>query len=211
MMADEQQVEVACSPAPVAEEVCTTSEAARLLGVSNTTVQIMVERGELQAWRTQGGHRRVSLESIRALKAQRVAGLQTKADPGLLSVLIVEDDQTLANLYRSRFEAWGLPLKILTATDGLEALLTIERNRPDVLITDLRMQPMSGFEFLRKLRSYPEFNSMTIIVVTGLDDDEVAAKGGVPKGVVLYRKPAPFEKLQGFIEASVVRKQLAQS
>lgn len=205
---DHPHAEVA---APAPEEVCTTSEAARLLGVSNTSVQIMVERGELQAWRTQGGHRRVSLESILALKARRVAGLRTRSDPDLLTVLIVEDDESLAGLYQARIKAWELPLKILTAGDGLEALLTIERNRPDVLITDLRMQPMSGFEFLCKLRTYPEFNSMTIIVVTGLSDDEVAAEGGLPKGVVLYHKPAPFEKLQGFIEASVLRKQLAQS
>lgn len=206
-MLNEHHAEVAAGEQ---EEVCTTSEAARLLGVSNTTVQIMVERGELLAWRTRGGHRRVSMESIRALKARRAANMRTRSDTDVLTVLIVEDDQPLADVYRARFESWQLPIRILTATDGLEALLAIERNRPDVLITDLRMRPMSGFEFLRKLRAYPEFNAMTVIVVTGLSDDEVAADGGLPKGVVLYRKPAPFDKLQGFIEASLLRKQLAQ-
>ena len=54
--------------------VCTTSEAARLLGVSNTTVQVMVERGELRAWKTRGGHRRIDRASIDALRAARAAG-----------------------------------------------------------------------------------------------------------------------------------------
>lgn len=196
---------------PAVEEVCTTSEAARLLGVSNTTVQIMVQRGELLAWRTRGGHRRVSLESIRALKARRVASVAARPEGGLLTVLVVEDDPALARLYRERFESWQLPLRILSAVDGMDALLSIERHRPDVLITDLHMRPMGGVEFLHRLRSHSEFNAMTVIVVTGLSDEEVAAEGGVPKGVVLYRKPVPFEKLQGFIEASLMRKQLGQA
>lgn len=56
-------------PNPLA--VCTTSEAARRLGVSSTTVQVMVERGELKAWRTRGGHRRISLDSVDSVQRQR--------------------------------------------------------------------------------------------------------------------------------------------
>ncbi|MBS4049565.1 MAG: excisionase family DNA-binding protein, partial [Alphaproteobacteria bacterium] len=47
------------------EEYCGTFYAAKVLGMSVGTVQALVQRGELKAWRTQGGHRRISLESIR--------------------------------------------------------------------------------------------------------------------------------------------------
>jgi CheY-like chemotaxis protein len=87
----------------------------------------------------------------------------------------------------------------------------LERNRPDILLTDLRMSPMDGFELLRRVREYPEFNSTTIVVVTALSEAEIGARGGVPKGVVVYPKPVPFEKLQGFLEASAMRKQLARA
>lgn len=189
------------------EQVCTTSEAAKALGVSNTTVQIMVERGELRAWKTRGGHRRISLESVEQIRRGRGQGEAGR--PGdLLSVLIAEDDPTLRFLYENTLQGWHLPLRLTVAQDGMEALLLIERNRPDVLITDLSMQPMDGFQLLRMLRARTEFNAMNIVVVTGLDDDEVENRGGLPRGVAVYRKPIPFDKLHGFLEAHAMRKQL---
>jgi excisionase family DNA binding protein len=191
------------------ESVCSTSEAARLLGVSNTTVQIMVERGELQAWKTRGGHRRITLSSIDRLKSLRESRLRSSGGAELLSVLVVEDDQALRVLYEQTIQGWGLPLKLNSVSDGMEALIQIERSRPDVLILDLFMRPMDGFQLLQMLRSHREFNEMVIIVVTGLDEQEIANRGGLPKGVVVYRKPVPFEKLQGFVEAALLKKQLA--
>ena len=138
---------------PTALSVCTTSEAARRLGVSNTTIQLMVERGELKAWRTRGGHRRISLESVESVERRRGASLGRGRSGEGLEILIVEDDPELLEIYQRTFGSWGLPLHVETAEDGLEALLVIERRRPAILITDLRMSPMDGFEFLRKLRA----------------------------------------------------------
>jgi CheY-like chemotaxis protein len=101
-----------------------------------------------------------------------------------------------------------LPISVTAADDAMQALLMIERGRPDILITDLNMDPMNGYEFLRRLRKQPEYNTMTIIVVTGVDYADIEANGGLPRGVVLYGKPVPFEKLQGFLEAMAARKQL---
>lgn len=190
--------------------VCSTSEAAQMLGVSNTTIQIMVERGELDAWRTRGGHRRISLASLERLKSLRGGGRGSRrGDTSDLEVLIVEDDLALRSLYEHTIDSWELPIQVSAAADGMEALLMVERKRPDVMIMDLFMEPVDGFHLLRMLRRHREFNDMVIIVATGLDDAEIEAKGGLPKGVVLYRKPVAFEKLQGFIEASLLRKQLS--
>lgn len=200
------------SPGPADESaVCSTSEAAQILGVSNTTIQIMVERGELDAWRTRGGHRRISLASLERLKSLRGTGRSglRRSDASDLEVLIVEDDLALRSLYEHTIASWQLPVQVSSAADGMEALLMVERKRPDVLVMDLFMQPVDGFHLLRMLRRHREFNDMVIIVATGLDDAEIEAKGGLPKGVVLYRKPVAFEKLQGFIEASLLRKQLS--
>lgn len=191
--------------------VLSTTEAAQLLGVSNTTVQIMVERGDLQAWKTRGGHRRISLESLERAKEMRQSRRGGQGDSDTVTVLIAEDDVELRGLYERTIKSWSYPVRVLVASDGMDALLLIERNRPEVMITDLLMRPMDGFQLLRMLRERPEFNTMTIIVVTGLDEDEIQRNGGVPKGTALYRKPVPFDKLQGFLEASVLRKQLGGS
>jgi len=190
------------------EEVCSTTEAARRLGVSNTTVQMMVERGDLAAWRTRGGHRRISAVSIERLKASREAPAGRRTTDAL-GVLLVEDDITLRTVYLQAIQGWKLPVRISVAGDGMEALLLIERERPDLVITDLLMAPVDGFRLLRMLRERREFDDMAVVAVTGLSASDIAAKGGLPKGVVVYDKPAPLDKLQGFIESSITRKQLA--
>lgn len=194
---------------PSADSVCSTSEAAKLLGVSATTVQLMVERGELKGWKTQGGHRRISQESIRAWQAAR-SGRAASAQPSELTVLVVEDDPVTLAVYESQIASWQLPLRLLTATDGVSGLLLIERNRPDVLITDLVMQPMDGLALLQLLRQRPEFAAMSIAAVTSLDDAQIARRGGLPPSTALYRKPVSFERLHGFVEALALHK-LAKS
>ncbi len=188
--------------------VCTTSEAARRLGVSNTTIQLMVERGELRAWRTRGGHRRISVESVESVERRRgpMAG-RGRSGEGI-EILIVEDDPDLREIYVKTLASWGLPLQVRTADDGLDALLSIERRRPAILITDLRMSAMDGFQFLRKLRAHPEFDVTQVLVVTGLDDETLRQHGPLPPGVAVFRKPVPFEKIRGFIEAQILRIEL---
>ena len=69
-------------------------------------------------------------------------------------------------------------------------------------------EPMDGFELLRMFRQHPEFDRMVVIAATGLDESEIEARGGVPKGTIVYRKPVQFEKLRGFIESALLRKEL---
>jgi len=148
------------------------------------------------------------LESVETVERRRGPGVGRLKPDEKLGVLIVEDDEATRDLYLRTLSDWGLSIEILTAEDGLEALLQIERNRPGILITDLRMPTMDGFEFLRKLRTHPEFDSTQVIVVTGLDDQSLRDQGPLPPGVAVYRKPIPFEKIQGFIEAQILRREL---
>jgi excisionase family DNA binding protein len=195
-------------PISATPSVCTTSEAARRLGVSNTTVQLMVERGELKAWRTRGGHRRISLDSVQSVERRRGAGALRLRSDERIEILVAEDDAELRELYLKTMLDWDLPINVETAEDGLDALLIIERKRPAILITDLRMARMDGFEFLRKLRAHTEFDSTQVIVVTGLDDETLRQHGPLPPGVAVYRKPVPFEKIHGFVEAQILRREL---
>ena len=76
---------------------------------------------------------------------------------------------------------------------------------------DLRATPIDGFEFLRRVRSVPEYRSMAIVVSTALDDADLAAHGGLPAGTVRYGAPPPLDTLRGFVEACALRKRLSAS
>lgn len=196
-------------PAVAALGVCTTSEAARLLDVSPTTVQVMVERGDLQAWKTRGGHRRISRASIDALREMRVAGGTARGvGAGTVTVLVVEDRDVVRRRIAAAIAGWSEPVRALWAGDAFDALVQIERHRPDVLVSGLRAAPMDGFEFLRRLRALPEYRSMAFVVSTALDDEDIEARGGLPAGTVRYGEPLPLETLRGFVEACALRKRI---
>ncbi len=201
------------APPAASANYLTTREAAELLGVSVGTVLNMVERGQLEAWRTDGGHRRITMASVLAHLARRSGGGQPPEPErrGDLDVMVIEDDEFLLEVYRDQFANWELPLNLRFAGNGVEGLIELGRERPDVLIIDLRMPVVDGFAVVRTLRDRPGFAGMDIIVITGLDEDRIARQGGLPPGIVVWPKPVPFHQLRGFLEARLASLQRAGS
>jgi excisionase family DNA binding protein len=199
----------------VSKVFCTTRQAARQLGVSVSTTQLWVESGLLEAWKTEGGHRRISRESVQRLLltpgtqgAVVGHGMAHEPPPASLYVLVVEDDTTLRRMYEVRMNTWRCRPTVRVAANGFDALLRIGISRPDLLITDLRMPHMDGFEMLRSLKRLPECAQMKIVVVTGLDQAEIDAAGGLPEGIVAFPKPAPFQALESVAEEILSRRGL---
>lgn len=193
---------------------CTTRQAAKLLGVSIRTAQQWVEKGILRAWKTKGGHRRITLESVKKLRASRIANeaelVAAVAQPlpeDRLKVLVVEDDSVLLRLYRLRLESWELPVTVLTAPNAIEGLMLVGREAPDLLITDLAMPGLDGLTMVRTLLQSPFREGMQIVVVTGLSREEIVDQGGLPKGVPVLSKPIPFAELRSFCEGLLKQRQ----
>lgn len=185
------------------EDYCGTSYAAKLLGLSVATVQSMVEKGEIEAWKTLGGHRRIALKSINAYLAKNSPQLsRVDTDPkNRLRVLMVEDDEPTRELYRCQFEDWDLPVDCTWMTSALEAMMDIASMRPDLLITDLSMPGVDGIEMLKTLRRNLQLADMQIVVISGLPPEAVAARGGLPPHAHLLQKPVSFDWLHGYLTA----------
>jgi excisionase family DNA binding protein len=187
-------------PIAVEKSFCTTRQAATLLGVSVGTVQLWVESGLLQAWKTAGGHRRVLRDSVESLLHKKPVApfgppVVTVSGPRRLRVMVVEDDPSLLRLYEAQLARWPLPMELTLMDNAISALLHLGRGGPDLLIADLHMPEMDGFAMLRVLSQSPEMAQTKMVVVSGLDADEVSARGGVPQGVEVLAKPIPFTKL----------------
>lgn len=185
-------------PAKIQKNFCTTREAADLLGMSVGTVQLWVESGMLQAWKTAGGHRRVVRDSVDALLQKRSAAPADSAPaptPPPLKVLVVEDDIHLLRLYQTQLATWPMRPEVKLIDNAMAALLEIGKARPDLLIIDLQMPDMDGFRMLRMLRQTPDMAPCKIVAVTGLGAAEIERRGGVPPGVEVLPKPIPFNRL----------------
>jgi PAS domain S-box-containing protein len=81
--------------------------------------------------------------------------------------LVVEDDADTRELVRRTLDKDGWTIQ--EARNGLEALSCLERSRPDLILLDLMMPDMDGFEFLTELRQHPEWQSIPVVVVTAKD------------------------------------------
>lgn len=198
---------------------CTTREAADMLGVSLRTAQQWAENGLLEAWKTDGGHRRITRQSVERLlldpavkifpssslhkveNSHRPPVAATASEP--LKILVVEDEANLRRLYEINLRSWSMKPDFNTAVDGYEALIRIGQNIPDLLITDLSMPGMDGFRMLYAICSMPELASIKIVIVSGLDPEEIYKRGGVPEDITILPKPIPFDRLRSIAEETV--------
>lgn len=186
---------------------CTTREAADILGVSLRTAQLWTESGLLEAWKTEGGHRRISRASVQRLLSGETLPPVTPATSeqpfGRIKVLVVEDDSVLLKLYRTVIGSWNLPLELITAGNGVEGLIRVGRDTPDLMITDLSMPGMDGFQLIRSLSTSSFREGMEIVVVTGLDAAEIDSHGGLPGEIRIFPKPVPFAELRTIVAGMV--------
>jgi excisionase family DNA binding protein len=206
----------------IAKTFCTTREAAGLLGVSLSTAQNWAESGLLDSWKTEGGHRRISRDSVIKLLADPLVATVAKIGRPLpamemrrLRVLVVEDDEALRRIYEIRLSSWEFAPVVETATDGFDGLVKIGLRCPDLLISDLQMPHLDGFQMIRSLHGMSDCAAMKIVVVTGLSSHEVEEAGGLPHEVPVFTKPVPFTQIEAIAQvlaeekARSTRKQIA--
>jgi DNA-binding response OmpR family regulator len=96
------------------------------------------------------------------------------------TILLVEDDDNLANVYEMRLQAEGF--KTVRVANGEEALQAALQSHPDLILLDVMMPKVSGFDVLDILRNTPETASVKIIMLTALSqeaDQERAKSLGV--------------------------------
>jgi excisionase family DNA binding protein len=172
------------------------------LGVSPQTVQKWVDAGHLSAWRTVGGHRRVDAESVQRMLDARngsTSGSATPSSaaaedartetPGSLSIVLVEDDHLASLLLKSRLEQLYPGASVTVFANGFAALMSISRQVPHLLISDIDLPGLDGLAMLRQLREDPDTQRMAAVLVSGYGRDALERFGPIPLDVPLLRKP----------------------
>lgn len=189
-------------------ETCSTTEAATRLGMAVRSVQLMVDRGELQAWKTPGGHRRILLSSLEAWLAANAGGAAAEPPAAVaasrpLTLLLIEDSvhfQTLVSLVVKR----ELPdAELHVASDGIAGLAMAGRLDPDVLLIDILLPGIDGAALITSLRSHPQFARSRLIVVTALDEAQRAPYAFALEGVPVVHKTALVAELPALLAQAV--------
>lgn len=109
------------------------------------------------------------------------------------TVLIIDDDRELVDLVKFNFQQRGWD--VLTSYDGMDAILKINRNRPDIIVSDIRMPGVDGFSLLETIKADDTLSDLPFIFLTGDDRIESRIKGLGDGADDFIIKPFVFEEL----------------
>jgi DNA-binding response OmpR family regulator len=149
---------------------------------------------------------------IKPLDRERLAEILMKFRdmPPPRSALVIDDEKPAREMLARILEKEGW--NVIQAEDGLVAMERMEKHRPDLILLDLMMPKMNGFEFVAELHKHDEWQSIPIVVITARDvtiEDRVRLDGYVEK-VLLKRtlsEDALLAEIRDLISACVQRKQ----
>ncbi|WP_238139679.1 helix-turn-helix domain-containing protein [Roseateles aquatilis] len=195
------------------QEDFSTREVAQRLGMAVRSVQLMVDRGELQAWRTPGGHRRILRTSLdawltgRGLAPTKPADLPLAEDgpPRRLKALLIEDSVHYQNLVSLLAHQEYPDLELHTANDGIGGLVMYGQLQPEILLVDILLPGIDGAALVTSLRSQPQFANSELIFVTALDEQQRAPYAFALAGLPLVHKPRLVTDLPPLLGAAIQR------
>ena len=162
--------------APGAEpDWLTLGQAAKFLGVAQSTIRKWSDQRRLPAFYTPGGHRRYRRGDLDAFLERSGAGARSTEGP---LVLIVDDDDRLREFVRVNLEMEGY--KVREAASAREGLAALEEQSPDLVLLDVMMPEMDGWEMLRQLHEKHGVGAIPVIVFSGKVEEDpgaVASRG----------------------------------
>ena len=109
------------------------------------------------------------------------------------TVLCIDDDPLVLHFYRDFLNGHGY--RTLTVMDGPQGLALARQDRPDVILLDVMLRGLSGYDICRKVRAEPEFHDVPIILITVWDHPSVVPTGQGAGATLTLRKPADPETL----------------
>ncbi|MHC4428029.1 MAG: response regulator [Planctomycetota bacterium] len=191
-----------------AKPVFTTFEAAKLCHVSPLSIINWVNAGRLAAFRTPGGHRRIRREDL--VMFMRENGLplpdELKQGSGRRRVLIVDDEASIRELLAEHLSKRPRePFEVSMAADGFEAGRLVASFRPDVVLLDLRMPGLDGFQVCKTIKADPETSGTMVVAMTGYHTPETEARILECGATRCFAKPFDPGAIASFIDSELAR------
>ncbi len=113
--------------------------------------------------------------------------------------LVVDDSLTIRIYHSSLLKSFGY--EVDTAENGLEALEMAMKRKYDLVLSDINMPVMDGFEFVRKLRKLDEYKYIPVVFITTLDSEEDKRRALMSGGTLYIVKPINLEVLEKILKS----------
>ena len=178
-------------------EILTVSQAGKYCRVSPKTIINWIDAGHLKAYKTVGGHRRIKQEDLDQFLKEKGMPLPEEAKgEEKKKILVVDDDKIIVETIVQALEEDEYGYEMISASDGFEAGLQVNHFKPDLMILDIMMPDINGYEVCQKLKSVSETQDIKIIVLSAYLDDDAFKKMKEYGADACFSKPLPLEQLK---------------
>jgi len=147
----------------------TLGQAAKYLGVAQSTIRKWSDQGRVPAFYTPGGHRRYRRSDLDVFLERSGPGARERVGP---SVLIVDDDPGTRAFVRASLELEGFEVR--EAGSAAEGLAALEDEPPDLILLDVMMPQMDGWEMLRRVQEKHGVGEIPVVMFSGQVDERAA-------------------------------------
>src|SRR5256714_5851504 len=159
-------------PVPADEpDWLTLGQAAKYLGMAQSTIRKWSDSGRLPAFYTPGGHRRYRRNDLDQF-LERGGTFTPRRAEGRRLILIVDDDDRLREFVRVNLEMEGYSVR--EAASAEEGLAALEEEPPDLILLDVMMPQVDGWEMLRRVHERHGVGAIPVVMFSGKVDDETA-------------------------------------
>lgn len=181
----------------IMEDTLTVFTASKYCNVSSKTIINWVEAGHIKAYKTVGGHRRIKTTDLESfMRNQGIPIPKGKDEGGRKKILVVDDDMIIVESIVQALEEDEFDYEVLSASDGFEAGLQVNHFHPDLLILDIMMPDIKGYEVCKKIKTNEMTRNTKIIVLSAYLDDEKFAQMKENGADVCFSKPLPLPQLK---------------
>ena len=179
------------------DEVFTVFTASKYCNVSSKTIINWIDQGHIKAYRTPGGHRRINRKDLEAfMKKQGIPIPETMTSDDRKKILVVDDDPIIVESIVQSLEEDEHDYEVISAADGFEAGLQVNHFKPHILILDIMMPDIKGYDVCKRIKSSPETKDTKIIVLSAYLDEEKFAQMKEYGADACFSKPLPLPQLK---------------
>lgn len=173
-----------------AMEYLSTRQSAKILQVSLGTVQKMVEMGELTAWKTHGGHRRILASSLNQQLKRRKQAMHLRSSKKCIALGIFRREENSEQLIKS-IESWQLKVDLAVAIDSLEGLMKAVSISPDLIFLDALIPPVEQVHLIHYLSKSKDTQRIPILVDEGFIKLHPGVMGLADENTIGVRSQSP--------------------
>jgi len=179
------------------EDILTVFQASKYCNVSPKTIINWIDAGHIEAYKTVGGHRRIKQSDLeRFMKKQGIPIQKKEQMEERKRILIVDDDPIIVETLVQALEEDIHDYEVISAADGFEAGLQVNHFKPHLLILDIMMPDIKGYDVCKKIKSTEETNNTKIIVLSAYLDEEKFKKMKEYGADLCFSKPLPLPQLK---------------